>query len=43
MIIFYVAESTIEARIIGLQDLKQTVVNEIVNEKNSGFADVSYH
>jgi TATA-binding protein-associated factor len=37
------AESTIEARIIGLQDLKQTVVNEIVNENNSGFANVSYH
>jgi hypothetical protein len=30
------AESTIEARIIGLQDLKQAVVGEIINESNSG-------
>ena len=33
---FFSAESTIEARIIGLQDLKQAVVNEIINENNSG-------
>ena len=33
---FFLAESTIEARIIGLQDLKQAVVNEIINENNSG-------
>ena len=35
-IYFFSAESTIEARIIGLQDLKQAVVNEIINENNSG-------
>lgn len=35
-IIFHLAESTIEARIIGLQDLKQAVVGELINENNSG-------
>ena len=30
------AESTIEARIIGLQDIKQAVVGQIINENNSG-------
>ena len=36
LIIFHLAESTIEARIIGLQDLKQSVVGELINENNSG-------
>ena len=33
---FFLAESTIEARIIDLQNLKQEVVSEIINENNSG-------
>ena len=37
----FTAESTIEARIIGLQDLKVAVVNEIINDSNSGSSFVS--